>query len=309
MRSNQEDLGKRISQVLPKDMIEVLSNEIPGSELNTLLLSVYKEKARMISPANLLKKYTSNRFVHPAEVDPIALKQLELNVLKLATKHGVRPIQLSPVAPLGCSSVVATVDQNKVISGLRGTEVVSDATNLIALHIANLKKSQTHLIEMDPIRFCTTHRHVRAQYFGNAPGMLPHFHLFCVVTAGEDKGSYDFEKHSFWEHVTLYRDFFEEAFNSGIEIIISLRSGYKDSEGFLKRLLQFGESMDVAVKMNKPDLENQYYQGLQFTIKTTIQGKEHFIGDGGFVNWTQKLLGRKKERLLISAIGLDRLLL
>ncbi|MGG3470244.1 hypothetical protein ABES02_22505 [Neobacillus pocheonensis] len=66
--------------------------------------------------------------------------------------------------------------------------------------------------------------------------------------------------------------------------------------------------MNVDVKMNEPNWDNHYYQGLQFTIKTTIQGKEHFIGDGGFVNWTQKLLGRKKERLLISAIGLDRLL-
>lgn len=33
------------------------------------------------------------------------------------------------------------------------------------------------------------------------------------------------------------------------------------------------------------------------------------IGDGGFVDWTQKLLGNKKERCLISGIGLDRLLM
>ncbi|MBP1996208.1 hypothetical protein [Paenibacillus eucommiae] len=37
--------------------------------------------------------------------------------------------------------------------------------------------------------------------------------------------------------------------------------------------------------------------------------KEYYIGDGGFVDWTQKMLENKKERLLISAIGLDRLLL
>lgn len=33
------------------------------------------------------------------------------------------PVQLSPVAPLGSCSVVATVDQNKVVSAVRGTEV------------------------------------------------------------------------------------------------------------------------------------------------------------------------------------------
>ena len=31
------------------------------------------------------------------------------------------------------------------------------------------------------------------------------------------------------------------------------------------------------------------------------------VGDGGFVQWTQHLLGNRKERLLISGIGLDLL--
>jgi hypothetical protein len=309
MEPNQTDLRRIISKLGNENIVEALSNEISGSELNTLLLSVFKAKAAKISGTGLLKNYALNRFVHPAEVDPIALKQLELDVLNIAAKHDIKAIQLSPVAPLGCSSVIATVDQNKVISGLRGSEVVSDATNLMTLHIASLNKSKSILKDSKPIRFCTTHRHVRAQHFGNAPGMLPHFHLFSMVTAGEDKGSYDFEKQSFWEHITFYKDVFDKVFNAGIEITLSQRPGYKDSEGFLKRLLQFGESLDVEVKLREPDWGNHYYQGLQFTIKTTIQGKEHFIGDGGFVNWTQQLLGGKKERLLISAIGLDRLLL
>lgn len=33
------------------------------------------------------------------------------------------------------------------------------------------------------------------------------------------------------------------------------------------------------------------------------------IGDGGFVDWISQILGNKKERCLISGIGLDRLLL
>ncbi|NOV00661.1 hypothetical protein [Paenibacillus planticolens] len=63
------------------------------------------------------------------------------------------------------------------------------------------------------------------------------------------------------------------------------------------------------LSIGEPFKENQYYKGFQFTIKTVINGVVHFIGDGGFVDWTQKIIGNKKERLLISAIGLDRLLL
>jgi hypothetical protein len=33
------------------------------------------------------------------------------------------------------------------------------------------------------------------------------------------------------------------------------------------------------------------------------------VGDGGFVDWTQQMTGTKKERCLISGIGLDRLLI
>jgi hypothetical protein len=31
------------------------------------------------------------------------------------------------------------------------------------------------------------------------------------------------------------------------------------------------------------------------------------VGDGGFVDWTARLLGNRRERLLISALGVDRL--
>jgi hypothetical protein len=34
-----------------------------------------------------------------------------------------------------------------------------------------------------------------------------------------------------------------------------------------------------------------------------VEGIE--LVDGGFVDWTQKLLGNKKERLLISGTGID----
>ncbi|MFC6331976.1 hypothetical protein ACFP56_05020 [Paenibacillus septentrionalis] len=304
------DLERILNKLEKPDLITLLTEQISSSDLNTLLLKVFNEKVRKSSPNDLLKRYAENRFVHPSKVNLLQLKQLEMDILKIALGKGVSPIQLSPVAPIGCTSIVGTVDQNKVISALRGTEVVSDATNLIALHIAELIKHHKPLRE-DYLRYCTTHRHVRAQYFGDAPGMLAHFHLFCMVAAGVDRGSYDFEKQSLWEHIEIYRNIFKSLFNSKIEVIISERGGYKDSAGLVTRITEYGESLelkDVVISIGSPQKENQYYQGLQFTIKTVIGDEEYYIGDGGFVNWTQKMLGTKKERLLISAIGLDRLL-
>ena len=293
------------------DLLALLTEQIPASDLNTLLLKLFHEKVKQSSPGDLLNRYHSNRFVRPAEVDILKLKQLEMDVLTAAKSHGVLPIQLSPVAPLGCASIVGPVDQNKVISALRGTEVVSDATNLMAMHIADLIKYQKISREKH-LRFCTTHRHVRAQFFGEDPGMLAHFHLFCMVSAGVDQGSYRFEMPALWEQIDVYRTVFKSIFRSDIEVIFSERGGYKDSSGFVSRIIDYGSKLqrnNVTISKGPPNNENRYYEGLQFTIKTAINGKDYYIGDGGFVNWTQKMTGNRKERLLISAIGLDRLLL
>lgn len=42
------------------------------------------------------------------------------------------------------------------------------------------------------IKYCTTHWHVRGQYFTN-PAFTAHFCLFCMVTSGRDQGDYKFE--------------------------------------------------------------------------------------------------------------------
>jgi hypothetical protein len=304
--------ARLLSRLNQPELIRLLVEGLSGSELNTLMLQVYRERTAASTAADLLKRYRENRFVHPALVDPIVLKQLELDLLSIAVNEAFVPVQLSPVAPLGTASVMAEVDQNNVISAIRGTEVVSDATNLLALHACEVIRSGGESRNRNElVRLCTTHRHVRAQFFGNAPGMLPHFHLFCMVTSGRDTGSYGFEKQAFWEHVEVYRTIFRQRFGSEIELILSIRGGYRDAEGLVERLLADGEArgINVSTTMGAAVLDNAYYRGVQFTIKTKIEGNEHYIGDGGFVDWTQRLLGSKKERLLISAIGLDRLLL
>jgi histidyl-tRNA synthetase len=141
--------------------------------------------------------------------------------------------------------------------------------------------------------------------------MLSHFSVFCLVASGKDKGSYTFEKQSIIEHISLYKHIFSALFHANLEVVFSIRQGYKDAEGLVSRLVQnLNERLpDVVTSVNLTRVDNQYYKGLQFTVVTTINGKIHHIGDGGFVDWSQQMLGNTKERMLISAIGLDRLFL
>jgi hypothetical protein len=50
-----------------------------------------------------------------------------------------------------------------------------------------------------------------------------------------------------------------------------------------------------------------YYRDLCFKINAYVDGIPEEIGDGGFTDWTMRLAASKKERLLISGMGLDRL--
>lgn len=307
--SDNKAVERVLEKLGSKELLDTIQEELSLSDLNTLLLELFRQRAHDTSYAELMKAYASNRFVQPAAIDPIALKQLEIQLLTIAQQASFQAIQLSPAAPLGSCSVVATSDQNKVISASRGTEIVADATNLLALHICDLIKTRQMSNEEQPIRFSTTHRHVRAQHF-NKPGLLPHFHVYGMVTSGKDKGSYSFEKRTFLEHIQVYETIFKSLYQADLTVKVNRRDGYTDSAGLVQRLMEHLQEQAPSVTLieNKEENHNQYYKGFQFTLLVTINGKELNIGDGGFVDWPQKLLGGKKERMMISAIGLDRLL-
>jgi hypothetical protein len=49
-----------------------------------------------------------------------------------------------------------------------------------------------------------------------------------------------------------------------------------------------------------------YYRGVSFNIDAELGGREYSVADGGTVDWTQRLLSNRRERLLLSGIGTER---
>lgn len=52
-----------------------------------------------------------------------------------------------------------------------------------------------------------------------------------------------------------------------------------------------------------------YYPSLCFKLDVVAGGEQVDVADGGVVDWTQSLLGNRKERLTIGGLSLDRLAL
>jgi len=285
------------------NLFEELSEKIPASELNTLLLELFRTRAKKVKPAELLRQFEKNRFASPSEVDTINFKEFELRCLKLAKNKGFVPITLSPLAPFGTCSVVAFVDQNNIVTALRGTEVVSDATNVFALLMAKELKAKK---DSEPLKYAATHRHVRSQALSN-PAFTAHFGIFCLATGGPDSGSFNFELEQLLDHIQTHLAVYSNEFDLSKEQLLLKIFLKQENEIFKQKLKDRMKNMNdsMVIQIERQVDPGNYYKLVQFKFFVVRNGQEINLSDGGFVDWTQKLIPNKKHRLIISGVGTE----
>jgi len=113
-------------------LLELLSEGLEGADLTTLLLEAHRRRAARLTPATVLARYGSDRFVGPGATAFGEMRRAEDAFLR-ALHPGFEMLVLAPVLPLGAHSAIAAVDQNKVVATIRGSEVAADPTNALAL--------------------------------------------------------------------------------------------------------------------------------------------------------------------------------
>jgi hypothetical protein len=269
---------------------------MPASEVWSLLLGVLEERARQRTPASLRQQWARDRFVQPCYVDQRTLNELDGHLLAAAAAF--EAVELSPLAPLGVSSAVALASQNKIVSTIRGTEVVSDPTNVLALECAKR-------LQADPdahVRLTTNHRCVRAQAIPKLPGFAAHFRMFCLVSAGHERESHGFLVQALSEHIrtqlaALAR--LEEHGYSFGERKIKLFA----TERFGVHARRVAAAVDGASVIHAP-LEHGYYDGMRFNVFVRApSGDEIPFIDGGAFDWLRKLMSNQKMVFVASAMG------
>ncbi|MFF4990519.1 hypothetical protein ACFY19_25290 [Streptosporangium saharense] len=300
-------LGRILREGAAPGMLDALVERLSPADLQTLMMAVYRRRAAAVTPAGLLRRYEHDRFTVPSPVDAGDLARLTLLAHECLTRHGFTGLAPAPVCPLGTASAVATVSQDKVVTTTRTTEVVSDVTNVLALECALRRRD---LLRADArsrtrVRLGATQRVLRAQPFG--PGMMPHFALLGLCTAGRDEGSFDVE--TLVEHVEVHLDV--------LRGLGQVRVGFTDLTGGRRRTALRERVLDVLAPRH-PEVGfgfddervsgRGYYTGAAFGIDvTTPEGEVVNLGDGGFTTWTGALLGNARERLLVSGLGIERL--
>lgn len=278
--------------------LTALTRALPATELWSLLLTVAEQRAAARVPANLLQQYARDRFVAPAIVDQRA--QLELDLQLFTAAAAFEPIELSPVAPLGVCSAIAPTSQNRVISTMRGTEVVSDPTNVLALECARRLRADP----ADVVKLATSHRCVRAQPVPKQSGFTAHFRIFCLASAAHETKDQGFSVDSLLEHIGIHFAALDRLEQLGYRFpdrainVLSTDERRPLADRIAARLRARGFGV------TQEPLAQTYYDGLRFTIHTRAPfGGPLPLIDGGAFDWVAQLASNRKLVFVASAIG------
>jgi hypothetical protein len=293
-------LGQVSGQASGADPLGTLADSLSGADLTSVLLEVMRRRAVRLRPSDVLRQYRTDRFVGPASTGFRDLRRVE-DAMIAALPESFDVVVLAPVLPLGAHSAFAGVDPRNVIATIRRTEVAADPTNALALEAA-VQRRAAPASGSQPIRLAATQRVTRAQQF-DRPGSFAHFQLLGAVTAGRDTGGHAFERQHLIEHLKFAVSGCQAAGAHEIRIAIT-RLDEVAASILADVQAAFAGQPDVQVA-DVPERQSgrAYYRCLCFKV---YAGPVE-LGDGGFTDWTEKLIGSRKERLLISGYGLDRL--
>src|SRR5688572_11293358 len=145
-------LNRIAKELSTGDAIEGLSHRLAPTDLQSLMMHVYRERSAARTPADLLAQYTRNALVAPSTANPRELIALE--ALAFEQAGAFEAVDLAPVLPLGLNKVLGGIDQNNCLATIRNSEVLADPTTAMALECAKRRRAG----HRDVIKLCARGR-------------------------------------------------------------------------------------------------------------------------------------------------------
>jgi hypothetical protein len=301
------DAERRVCARLPEGACRALI-DLPATDLRTVLLPTARGRAARVKPADVLRRWREDRFVRPAASDPRELAAVETQLWHLLPSE-VDGVELSPVVPLGTSSALGPVSQNRIVTTMHPTEVLSDSTNALAIEAADRRERQA---VTGYVHLAASHRQLRAQRMG--AGMSAHFRLFALVSSTRDVGSGSTQARL----LTLHLGYWQRVLASLVPFASPrLRFTILDTpvmreriaDTVLPALADPGNASATVPVVEEPDRVRGRGYYVDAALRITAGDGDDVIelGDGGFTSWTAQLMGNAKERSLVSCISTERL--
>jgi hypothetical protein len=281
---------------LGEEAFERLAAELPGTELQSVLLEVMQRRAAARTPAAVLAQYARDPFCRPAAIDQRTSVALDGHLL--AAADGFEAIELSPVAPLAACSSVAPTAQHRVLSALRSTEIVADPTNVLALECALRLRAGAGAIHL-----ATCQRVIRAQPVPRLPGFASHFRIFVLASGGIEARDHAFTAGVLERHVrtllTALDRLESHGYAFGARRVDLLAT--PERAALADRIA----AALAGIAVRRRPLEHPYYSaGLRYMLWVTApDGSEVPLGDGGAFDWLARLAANRRAVYIASGAG------
>ena len=273
---------------------EALLRTLNPIELRTILADVARSRASDQTPADLIKRWREDKLLAPSMLDPREALPITAKLWEAVPPEFVG-VTLSQLTSLGSGIHLGGLGQNRVVTTMRGTEVLADPKHGLALEASRRRRnghSRVHLAT-----------HARCTHAWDHSEESSHELRFALVSSAPDGGGLSTEADLLDLHLDYWREIMGTVVPRGrIELTVwdSTLAGLIEARGTRDGVIVVEGTSDERRPWRNP------YTTAAFRFVVDGDGDEaHEVGDGGFVTWTQALTRNRKDRCLVSGVSVD----
>ena len=273
---------------------EALLRTLNPIELRTILADVARSRASDQTPADLIKRWREDKLLAPSMLDPREALPITAKLWEVVPPEFVG-VTLSQLTSLGSGIHLGGLGQNRVVTTMRGTEVLADPKHGLALEASRRRRnghSRVHLAT-----------HARCTHAWDHSEESSHELRFALVSSAPDGGGLSTEADLLDLHLDYWREIMGTVVPRGrIELTVwdSTLAGLIEARGTRDGVIVVDSASDERRPWRNP------YTTAAFRFVVDGDGDEaHEVGDGGFVTWTQALTRNRKDRCLVSRVSVD----
>lgn len=260
--------------------LQTLAHELSASELNSFLLHVFRARAQDVSYPDLLRQGERDKLFHVSDIDARLLHTVDGAAFESAAAFTA--VELSPVSPFGINAR-AGIDQNNVLTALRGAEVMADPTSALAIEIAARRR---HGDRTQPTRIVTSARCIRMQPLDD-PSFSRHFRIHTLVSGLRASKEEQAEQQELYQHVVTWCRMLQRLNGRGFHID-AVQVEVSDTRLMRTLLSEQGISPDSLQGYQNPQSWEQEIQKRNLRFPGVVTSLHGFTAPRG----TEGILGR-----------------
>jgi hypothetical protein len=222
--SPRDAILRRVTRELGGEApLRALTHELAPRDLESLLLHVAATRATTRDLASIVSQFARGGATAPGIASPRLLNRFEHEAFEAALDFEM--IALSPVLPLGTATALARVHQNNVLTATRQLELSTDPTLALALSSAERRRA---LPARDQTHRLGAHVRVTRLQPLEVKGLLPHFMLFALSSAGRAGERRAFAREALREHLNVHLTLLRRLSRAGFafsEIAVEVTDG------------------------------------------------------------------------------------